>query len=712
MNRIISIIIICFLYSINTVYSQGFHSVFSKDGNNVWAVGNNGQVFYSANSGYSWNANYVGSTRYNSVFAVNQKIIIAGDNGTVQLSTNGGASWTASAISAQNLNSVFFTDENNGWIAGNSGSIFRTTNGGLNWSVQTSPVSEDLNSIKFVNSSNGVACGNNGKVIYWNGSVWNQYSTTVTKNLLSVDKKSSTIIATSADGTIIKSTNDGGNWTEINYRIESKSEVNSVYMFDASTFYSCGGGGFIRKSADGGASFIFQQNPMMANLVEIFFFDASKGWAVSSKNNAVLWTTDGGNTWSLPNGTNVSYGWSLKQSGSGNIGHGFSLHPNNKKTIFIAMGNKVYRSLDVGETWTQISTISPGSRAHTFFVSSADSNYWIASMDESSGRVVRTTNYGVSWTVAWGPGALTSYGMPLMADQTTPNQVYLNPDNSVLLRSTNWGLNWTSASTQVFRSPDNITIAWDNPNVIYSGDGVTGSGQAELFKTTNGGANWTLIHTVSGSEIPFTVVTALDPTISYHSCWSSGGIFKSSNMWNSFSQVATTSNAWAVDIAKDDYTAVAYGVYSSSVYFSTNSGSSFVSTNVGSSPEAGMLFYDRATLLSQKGGGVYKLAITYDVPTNINSISGEMPQSYNLTQNFPNPFNPSTKFNVHIPEFSSVKVIVYDISGKEIANLLNRDLAPGVYEINFDAKNYGSGVYFYRLITGNFSQTRKMVIVK
>lgn len=695
-----------------TAYTQGFNSVFSKDGNFVWAVGNNGSAYYSVTGGLTWNAFTIGSVKYNSIFSINQKVWIVGETGILQLSTNAGLNWAGYTISSQHLNSVFFVDENNGWIVGNSGTILRTVNGGVNWTTQTSPFSVDLNCVRFLSTSDGVACGNNGKVIYWNGSSWNAYTTPVTNNLLSVDKKSSTIIATSADGSAIKSVNNGSNWSVIDYKTMSKSEISSIHMLDANTFYSCGGGGFIRKSVDGGATFTFQENPMMANLVEIFFYDANKGWAVSSKNNAVLWTTNGGTTWSLPTGTSVNFSWSLKQSASGNIGNGFCMHPFNKKIIFIAMGNRVYRSVDIGETWTQISTISPGSRAHTFFVSSVDTNYWIASMDESSGRVVRTTDYGSTWSVCWGPGPLTNYGMPLMADQTTPNQVYLNPDNSVLLKSTNWGLNWTSASTQVFRSPDNITVAWENPNVIYSGDGVTGSGVAELFKTTNGGANWTLIHTVSGSEIPFTVVSSLDPNLSYHTCWSSGGIWKSNSMWSSYTQVAPTSNAWAADIAKDDPTAVAYGVYSTSVYISTNSGINYVTTSVGSSPEAGMLFYDKGNLFSQKGGGVFKLSITYTVPTAVQLVSNETPVRFQLIQNYPNPFNPSTKIKIHIAKPTSVKLLVFDVLGKEVEQLLDQSMNAGIYEIIFDGTNQQSGVYFYRLITDEYTETRKMVLVK
>ncbi len=633
MKRIITLLLII---ASQSVFSQGFNSVHTKDGISVWAAGNSGLVFYSHNSGQNWLSFTLGASKLNSVFAIHNKVVIAGDNGSIFLSNNGGAGFNLYTAGSQHLNSICFADNNNGWAVGNAGVIYMTNNGGATWSTQSSGTAENLNYVRMFSASDGLACGKNGTVLKYNGSSWSALSTPTTNELLCIDKKKSRIIATNSEGAVIKSDDNGSNWVIINYKIVVKSEVRSVCMIDDDTFYSCGGGGFIRKSTDAGATFSFQSNPMMANLVSMYFFDANKGWAVSSLNNAILNTTNGGTTWSFGTGTTVGYSWSQKRAGSSNIGNGFSLHPFNKNTIFIAMGKIVYRSLNRGENWTIIDTIGFGSRAHTFFVSSVDSNHWIASMDESGGRVVRTTNYGTTWTVTWGPAPLTNYGMPMMADPTTPNQVYLNPDNSVLLKSTNFGLNWSSVGTKVFRSPDNITVALDDPNTIYSGDGVTGSGLAELFKTTNGGINWALVHTVSGSEIPFTVTSTLDPDLSYHSCWSSGGIWKSQNKWNTFTQVATTGSAWAVDIAKDDITAVAYGLYSGTVYHSTNSGSSFTSTSVGSSPEAGMLYYDKGTLFSQKGAGVYKLNINYTVPLSsftVINVSAIPEAMYNFAGN-------------------------------------------------------------------------------
>ncbi len=692
--------------------SAGFNSIYSADGNFVIAVGNGGNLFKSYDGGSGFSYSPQGNIDMNSVFCLNSKVWIACDSGRILVSTNYGNSFTGYSYGLQDHHSVFFYDENTGWIAGKNGTIAKTTNGGMNWESQNSTLNSHLLSVVFSSLTNGVACGNAGKIIQTSngGLTWSEYQTPTSENLLSIDMKGNSIIATGEKGFIIKY--DGSNWSMIDYKIETKSEVRAVSMVSENVFFTCGGGGFIRKTTDGGTSFTYQKNPMMGNLVSLRFIDSQKGWGVSSANNAVLRTIDGGVNWTLPLGTSVSYSWTLKQSGSGNIGHGFSLHPFNKKTVFIAMGNKVYRSMNAGDSWSQVSTISAGSRAHTFFVSSVDSNYWLASMDEASGRVVRSTNYGVTWSTVWGPGALTSYGMPMITDQNTPNQVYLNPDNSALLKSTNWGLNWTQVGTKIFRSPDNITVAWENPDVIYSGDGVTGSGVAELFKTTNAGINWTLIHTVSGSEIPFTVVSSLDPELAYHTCWSSGGIWKTTDKWNNYTQVAGTSNAWAVDIAKDDPTAVAYGVYGSNVYISTNSGANYVSTSVGSSPEAGMLFYDKGTILSQKGGGVYKLNIMYDVPTIAEAGSEFVPQNFELLQNYPNPFNPETTIRFFLPQSGIATLLLYDLNGRLVKTLLSGYFQSGFSSAILDGKDLPSGAYFYQLRSGDLMQTRKLMLLK
>ncbi len=108
----------------------------------------------------------------------------------------------------------------------------------------------------------------------------------------------------------------------------------------------------------------------------------------------------------------------------------------------------------------------------------------------------------------------------------------------------------------------------------------------------------------------------------------------------------------------------------------------------------------------------------YDsVITNVGENKNDLPTVFSLEQNYPNPFNPSTVISYSIPnngksETSNVKLIIYDILGKEVATLVNTKQVAGNYEIEFNASNFSSGVYFYKLQSGNFAETKKMMLVK
>jgi len=110
-------------------------------------------------------------------------------------------------------------------------------------------------------------------------------------------------------------------------------------------------------------------------------------------------------------------------------------------------------------------------------------------------------------------------------------------------------------------------------------------------------------------------------------------------------------------------------------------------------------------------------------PIGIQIISSEVPQDFSLSQNYPNPFNPGTKIRFAIPNVGTVprtvRLIIYDALGREITTLVNEQLNPGTYEVDWDASNYPSGVYFYKLVVGDntnngvgFTETKKMVLIK
>lgn len=93
-------------------------------------------------------------------------------------------------------------------------------------------------------------------------------------------------------------------------------------------------------------------------------------------------------------------------------------------------------------------------------------------------------------------------------------------------------------------------------------------------------------------------------------------------------------------------------------------------------------------------------------------INEEIPVKYNLYQNYPNPFNPATVIKFEIPNRSYVNLKVFDAIGREVEDLVNGTIDAGVYTAKWDAEMYNSGVYFYMLKTENYTQSRKMILIK
>ncbi len=106
-------------------------------------------------------------------------------------------------------------------------------------------------------------------------------------------------------------------------------------------------------------------------------------------------------------------------------------------------------------------------------------------------------------------------------------------------------------------------------------------------------------------------------------------------------------------------------------------------------------------------GWVYKITTTTGITHQSTVV-----KDYTLSQNYPNPFNPNTKINFSILKPEHVKLSVFDISGREVSILLNGRMNAGSYTYDFNASNLSSGIYSYRIVTANFTETKKMVLVK
>ena len=125
-------------------------------------------------------------------------------------------------------------------------------------------------------------------------------------------------------------------------------------------------------------------------------------------------------------------------------------------------------------------------------------------------------------------------------------------------------------------------------------------------------------------------------------------------------------------------------------------------SNLKSSNEEAYLYYGTI------GCGVLRR----DLLTDVKNISSGIPDNYYLEHNYPNPFNPSTTIQFSIPEQSFVKLEVFNSLGEKVSTLASENLKAGTYEFEWNAKGLSSGVYFYRLSTENFNQTKKLLLMK
>jgi hypothetical protein len=148
------------------------------------------------------------------------------------------------------------------------------------------------------------------------------------------------------------------------------------------------------------------------------------------------------------------------------------------------------------------------------------------------------------------------------------------------------------------------------------------------------------------------------------------------------------------------------------IHRTTNGGANWTMQSFGGTTYLYSMSFVNANTGWAVGAGGIILKTTNGGVTAITPINTEAPNEFKLEQNYPNPFNPVTNIKFQIPKYGSVILKIYDALGREIKSLVNEELNPGTYEVNWEASDYPSGIYFYKLFTTDFSETKKMVLLK
>jgi hypothetical protein len=231
-----------------------------------------------------------------------------------------------------------------------------------------------------------------------------------------------------------------------------------------------------------------------------------------------------------------------------------------------------------------------------------------------------------------------------------------------------------------------------------------------LYRSTNNGDNWQL------TTFPLISVNsiAINGNIVYAGT-QNNGVYISTNSGESWSQTSLTGQSVSSIVLAGDY--VIAGSTAAGIFISYDNGASWVQKNEGlPNLGAGPLFVSGDYIYSGiSGRGIWKRPLSEILA--LHHISSEIPGEYRLFQNYPNPFNPVTKIRFDIPSTGSdddghVLLSIFDISGRVVSTIVNQQLQPGSYEAEWDASQFASGIYFYRLTTNHYASSKKMVLVK
>jgi hypothetical protein len=232
---------------------------------------------------------------------------------------------------------------------------------------------------------------------------------------------------------------------------------------------------------------------------------------------------------------------------------------------------------------------------------------------------------------------------------------------------------------------------------------IAGTSQA-IYYTTNNGTNWILADPgyLGTQDIINKGTTSFAATIL--------GIWSSTN--NGVNWVQTSFGNNGVKSLESYYQNIFAGSVNNGFYVSTNNGVNWTQRNegLGNVTINSLAIVGNTIFAATDGNGLWKRPLSEIV--GILNISTEIPSKYSLGQNYPNPFNPICNVQFTMCNAENVKFVVYDVQGREVQTLVNERLQPGTYEIKFDGSMLNSGVYFYKLTTGGFTETKKMLLLK
>lgn len=677
--------------NVGFVLGQGGTLLRSEDGGDTWEQANAATDVYFfkmifPEASYGW---VIGRDYYYS-------------GSRVFATTDGGMTWFEQFLPSTygTATDIFFLDTQHGWVVGEYGLIFRTTDGGNSWIDKSITGGDNPNfySVHFNTTSEGMALGRSGYNYRF----------------------------------LVAQTNDGGD----SWNMQTSGLQNTIWDADQlenSTFIGVGDQGLVLKTADAGQTWSFPMGLPSGSLLAVDFYDPLLGMAVGEEANMIK-TSDGGATWSQ-----VLSGFSIPLRSVQFISED-TIYSGGSGYYYPNTGLGILVSSDGGNIWTNKARFIDQSFSIQGLCFSSAQKGWVA----GDNYIYGTTDGGYSWNLLRFNNSEYIRDM-VSIDSLTVFAVGEHSGQALVLKTTNGGSTWQTQTYSNFYSLNRVSF----PN---ADTGYAVGDNGACLKTTNGGLSWSALNTgTTNYYIDVEFATADMGWI----CGGDNQVRKTTDGGASWNTYPVTPNIYdyirtlSFPDANTGYAAKDYG----EVYKSTNGGISwtllpgyfsdirdavFMNANSG-----WMVTYD-GIMATTDGGSTWLTQFSYSesnrlaVLPNVGlwvggyntsilkysggpivGITGEQPnaapEKFSLSQNYPNPFNPVTNIRFGLPRPSHVKIEIFNVLGQRVITLMDEKQSAGYHVITFDASRQGalaSGMYFYRIEAGEFTDTKRMLLVK
>jgi len=682
----------------------------------------------STDKGDTWNV--IGLSEVLNISAIkvhplNSNIIYAGGMGYrakspnrgVYKSTNAGQNWTKVLFISDTTSTIDigidYSDVNIVYAAmwervrppyvsstgGITSGLYRSSNGGANWTL--------------LGTSNGLPAPSvttgriNINVSKQNSSIIHAiYKTTVGNNISG----------------IYKSTNKGLNWTALSMNgIESSGfdwyigvietdhiNPNTAYVGSIDIFKTTNGGSSWVNITNAYSGTFDQQHPDQHCL---WINPLNSQHLINGNDGGIFVSTNGGTNWSK------RYDLPITQYYAGCIDN-----LNASKKYGGTQDNGSHGSINPGPAGWEV--LYGGDGFHCA-VDYTNSN--VIYMESQNGGIGRSDDGGNFFNyIADGLDlSRTNWSSPYMLDIQTPSTVYFG--SYLLHKSTNKGENWAIISPDLTKGPNgrlgtltcmSNAVLPSTARVIY-----TGADDGRVMVTTNSGTNWTDI--TAGLPVRYVTDVVADkrnPATAYVTL--SGfnmdnrntHIFRTTNYGTNWINITgnllnVPANSLIIDYNRDS---VLFVGTDAGVFFSRNLGVSWgqVGTGLPNAPVFDLIYHQPTYKLvaATHGRSMFEVDVQ-NLPLSVSS-SSEIVSNFILKQNYPNPFNPETNISFELKTKSFITLKVFNIIGNEVAVLMNENKHAGSYNVKFNAASLPSGTYFYKLQSENFTDVKKMMLIK